>query len=119
MGIQPIDLQVMYSQSVNVSKIASSAQSAQLSDSIMQQTTVVQQNLENARKVHSTTDDKASNQKVDNNKRGGGSGSNFNKKRNGDSSESSEKSAQNLSDSENVSSTPRSSYLGTIIDILG
>ena len=50
MAIQPIDLSVMYAQSANVSKMAGNVQAAQLAESIMQQTTVVQQNLENSKR---------------------------------------------------------------------
>ena len=51
MAIQPIDLSVMYAQSANVSKMAGNVQAAQLAESITQQTTVVQQNLENSKRV--------------------------------------------------------------------
>lgn len=114
MGIQPIDLQVMYAQSANVSKMAGNAQVAQLSESIMQQTTVVQNNLENSKRVHSATDDKAQNTKVDNEKSGGSSGGFASGKKSGeqDSNEPEENGSGN-----SVSMGPK--YLGSIIDIVG
>jgi len=111
MGIQPIDLQVMYAQSANVAKMAGNVQAAQLSESIMQQTTVVQQNLENSKRVHNASDDKAKNQKVKDNKNGSGAGG-YRQNGNGEKSEENEEQS---SQAENV----RSNYLGTIIDIVG
>ncbi len=111
MGIQPIDLQVMYQQSANVSKMAGNVQAAQLSDSIMQQTTVVQQNLENARRVHSANDDKAKNTQVDNEKSGGGNGA-YSKKKENQNEEN-----NNQNDQPPVKMGPK--YLGSIIDIVG
>lgn len=111
MGIQPIDLQVMYQQSANVSKMAGNVQAAQLADSIMQQTTVVQQNMENARRVHSANDDKAKNTKIDNEKSGGGNGAYSQKK------ENQNKEDDNQNDQTSVMTGPK--YLGSIIDIVG
>ena len=111
MAIQPIDLSVMYAQSANVSKMAGNVQAAQLAESITQQTTVVQQNLENSKRVHSASDDKANSQKISNNKNGNGSGSFRQNGRNEKSEENEEISLQTAG-----SSSP---YLGTIIDIVG
>ncbi|MCQ2586055.1 MAG: hypothetical protein MJ185_10730 [Treponema sp.] len=110
MAIQPIDLQVMYAQSANVSKLAGNVQAAQLAESITQQTTVVQQNLENSKRVHSASDDKANNQKITDKKGGNGSGG-FRQNGRNEKSENEESSSQTAG-----SSSP---YLGTIIDIVG
>lgn len=111
MGIQPIDLQVMYSQSANVSRMAGNVQASQLAESITQQTTVVQKNLENSKKVHSASDDKANSQKVNDEKNGNGSGGFRQNGRNEKSEENEENGSQTAG-----SSSP---YLGTIIDIVG
>ena len=59
MGIQPIDLQIMYSQMSNVSKIASQQQKgAELTDA-MQQTKVIQQTSEQVEAVQKTASDEA------------------------------------------------------------
>lgn len=112
MGIQPIDLSVMYSQANNVSRVATGAQAAQLSESIMQQTTDVQKNLEKNTKVQETTDDKSTNSKVKDREGSGGSGAFAQNKKNGNQSEGTDSS-------ENTAVNSRSSYLGTIIDIVG
>ena len=73
MGIQPIDLQIMYSQAANAAKAATGAQaSAQLSQS-MHQSTVVQQNLENSQKVHALSNEQSKSSAVSD--KGGGNGS--------------------------------------------
>ena len=109
MGIQPIDLQVMYSQSANVSKLAGSQQAAQLSEA-MQQTKTVQQNLENAEKVHQTTDDKAKSTAV--NDKGGG-----NSPQGGNQRKSDTTGGEEQKEEINPFSKLKESYLGTIIDI--
>ena len=114
MGIQPIDLQIMYSQAANAAKAATGAQAtAQLSQS-MHQSTVVQQNLENSTKVHSLSNEQSKSNAVSD--KGGGNGggaygSNGNKKGN------------NESQPEESCYYPKprlkESYLGNIIDIQG
>ena len=109
MGLQPIDLQVMYTQSANVSKTAAGAQqAAQLSES-MQHTKIIQDNLENINRVQQASDDKAQSQTVNEDGRGnsGGSGS---EKRNPSENKNPE---QNNTQFSNL----KESYLGTIIDI--
>ena len=54
MGIQPIDLQTMYSQLSNVSKSLSGVQQAQLTEAMQQQSNI-QKGIENATKVHETS----------------------------------------------------------------
>lgn len=108
MGLQPIDLQVMYQQSNNVAKMAGSQQAAQLSQS-MAQTKAAQDNIENAQKVQQASNDKSNSQSVTD--RGGGNGSPY-----GGSS------AQHKDDSSDEGTSKKygnlkESYLGTIIDI--
>lgn len=110
MGLQPLDLQVMYQQSANIAKLASGAQAAQLAESINQQTNVVQKNLEESRRVQQTNDE---NSKVgDRNSNGQGYGS-FQGKDKNQSQESSD------SDTSNEGHSSEKRYLGTIIDIVG
>ena len=58
MGIQPIDLQTMYTQLSNVSKSMSGAQQAQLTEAMQQQGNI-QRSMENAAKVQQTSNEKA------------------------------------------------------------
>ena len=57
MGIQPIDLQTMYSQLTNVSKSLAAGQQAQLTEAMQQQQNI-QRGLENASKVQQTQTEK-------------------------------------------------------------
>ena len=113
MGIQPIDLQTMYTQASNVSKAMSGAQQAQLTEAMQQQNNI-QRNLENVTKVQQTSNEKSDTNSVNQNGSGGGGlygGRRKNQNNNGNYSDSSENEE---------SSHPRSehpSYLGTIIDI--
>ncbi|MCR4627263.1 MAG: hypothetical protein K5640_06405 [Treponema sp.] len=59
MGIQPIDLQIMYSQMSNVSKIASHQQKGSELTNAMQQTKVIQQTTEQVEAVQKTASDEA------------------------------------------------------------
>ena len=58
MGLQPIDLQTMYSQLSNMSKTMSGAQQAQLTEAMQQQSNI-QKNIENASKVHELSNEKS------------------------------------------------------------
>ncbi len=111
MGIQPIDLQTMYSQLSNVSKTMSASQHAQLTEAMQQQNNI-QKNLENASKVQQTSNEKSTTNNVNQN----GSNSTF--------YGNSGKKNQNQNDNdnsddqwENHPSKNDLSYLGTIIDI--
>lgn len=110
MSIQPIDLQNMYSQLSNVSKVvAGQQQAAQLNDS-MQQQNQVQKNLENATKIQKAND-KAKTQNTNEDGSNGGSGYYGQKKGNQNNrSDGNSIAPQNLN-------TAQSEYLGTIIDI--
>jgi len=109
MGIQPIDLQTMYSQLSNVSKTMSGAQQAQLTEAMQQQTNI-QKNLENAAKVHQTSNEKANANNVNQN---GSNSSSYNGRRQNGKKENPE----NQDEYENRPLKSDLSYLGTIIDI--
>lgn len=114
MGIQPIDLQIMYSQAANAAKAATGAQaSAQLSQS-MHQSTVVQQNLENSTKVHALNNEQSKSNAVSD-KGGGNGGGAYGSS--GNKSENEEPQGEE----NNFYPKPRlkESYLGNIIDIQG
>ena len=66
MGIQPIDLQTMYTQLSNVSKTMAGAQQAQLTEAMQQQGNI-QRNMENAAKVQQTSNEKADTNSVNQN----------------------------------------------------
>ena len=66
MGIQPIDLQTMYTQLSNVSKSMSGAQQAQLTEAMQQQSNI-QRSMENAAKVQQTSNEKANSNSVNQN----------------------------------------------------
>ncbi len=107
MGIQPIDLQTMYSQLANVSKIAGEQQSAQLTQS-MQQQSAIQRDMENARKVKETDNDKASTNNVNSNGKNNDGENNSNKDK---------KKKDELIEAEKSDNNSKHPYLGTIIDI--
>lgn len=110
MGLQPLDLQVMYQQSSNIAKMASTAQAAQLADSINQQTNIVQKNLEESRRVHETNDENSKVGDRDSNGQGYGASQGNEKNHSQDSSDT---------DRSNEGRTSEKRYLGTIIDIVG
>ena len=115
MGIQPIDLQTMYSQLSNVSKSMAASQQAQLTEA-MQQEANIQRGLENASRVHETQTEKSDASSVDEDGRGGSAafGGRKNKNR-GDGTESSEGDSYKEGNAPDKKSS--SPYLGTIIDI--
>ena len=81
MGIQPIDLQNMYSQMNNIAKsVAGQQQSAQVSQSVQQQNQI-QKNIEMSQRVQQTTDDKANTNNVNPEGHKGGAGTYKNPKR--------------------------------------
>ena len=112
MGIQPIDLQTMYSQLSNVSKTMAGAQQAQLTEAMQQQGNI-QRNMENAARVQQTSNEKSDTNSV--NQNGSGAGSYFGGKRKGQG-----QNQKNESENLNTEIRPPKSdreYLGTIIDI--
>lgn len=109
MGIQPIDLQTMYSQLSNVSKVMSGSQQAQLTEAMQQQSNI-QKNIEASERVQQTSNENAKSTLVN---QDGSNSSAFmqqNKKKNQN---------QNSSDEQNkhISAEERNPYIGTIIDI--
>ena len=112
MGIQPIDLQTMYSQLSNLSKTMAAGQQAQLTEAMQQQNNI-QRSLENASKVQQTQTDRTDANSVDEDGRGGAAafGSKKKKEQNGGN-----ESENNASDSQSGSKSG-SPYIGTIIDI--
>ena len=112
MGIQPIDLQTMYTQLSNVSKSMAGAQQAQLTEAMQQQGNI-QRNMENAARVQQTSNEKSDTNSV--NQNGSGAASYSGGKRKG-------QNQNQKNENENLNSEirpPKSdySYLGTIIDI--
>ena len=109
MGIQPIDLQTMYTQLSNVSKTMAGAQQAQLTEAMQQQGNI-QRSMENAAKVQQTSNEKSDTNSV--NQNGSGAGSYFGGKRKGQ-----EQKHKDEYPEENRPPKSDLSYLGTIIDI--
>lgn len=109
MGIQPIDLQTMYSQLSNVSKTFSGQQQAQLTEAMQQQNNI-KQNLEKVSKVQEASNEQGITNNV--NSDGSNSTSYENQKRNNQN-----KQTEDESFSENTTYKSKSPYLGTIIDI--
>ena len=108
MGVQPIDLQNMYSQLSNVAKaVAGQQQTAQLSES-MQQQNQIEQNMMNAQRIQQTNE-KADTGNVNENGHHGTMSYGQQKKNN--------KGEQEKEQNHNPSSSKDSSYIGTIIDI--
>ena len=109
MGIQPIDLQTMYTQLSNVSKSMSGAQQAQLTEAMQQQSNI-QKNIENASKVHELSNEKSNANAV--NQNGSNSSGAYGQKKH-------QNKNQNTQEDSTEIRPPKSdlSYLGTIIDI--
>lgn len=114
MGIQPIDLQTMYSQASNVAKSLSGTQQAQLAESMQQQANI-QRNLENASKVQQPSNEKSDTAKINQNGSGSqdfsGRQEKKNKKNDGGNG------YVFTGEEENSFSKNSPSYLGNIIDI--
>ncbi len=111
MGIQPIDLQTMYSQLSNVSKTMAAGQQSQLTEAMQQQNNI-QRSLENSTKVQQTQTDKTDANSVNKDGRGGSSAFGGKKNNRQNIDENAEKSLDGQG--ETKSGSP---YIGTIIDI--
>ncbi|MCR4899293.1 MAG: hypothetical protein K5907_00570 [Treponema sp.] len=110
MGIQPIDLQNMYSQMSNVAKtVAGQQQAATVAEQVQKQDQT-QKNIEQLQRVQQTNNDKANTNNVNADGHHGGSGTyqNPNKKRKDGSQKETTFSAFNSTKPE---------YVGTIVDI--
>ena len=107
MGIQPIDLQTMYSQLSNASKTLTANQQVQLSEAMQQQNNI-QKNLEKSKKVQEASNDQSSAGQVN------GKGSNstaYFSKRNKDNEKSDNEESEEKAEKGDLP------YLGTLIDI--
>ena len=110
MGIQPIDLQNMYSQMSNIARnVAGQHQAAQISESVQQQNQI-QKNIEMSQKVQQAENDKSKSNIVnaDGHKGGAGTYQNPNKKK---------KDQHEKNGSFGLYSESKSEYVGTIVDI--
>ena len=109
MGIQPIDLQTMYTQLSNVSKSMAGSQQAQLTEAMQQQGNI-QRSMENAARVQQTSNEKSDTNSVNQN------GSNSSGAYGGRKQQ--EKKGKTDEETQEIR-PPKSdlSYLGTIIDI--
>ena len=110
MGIQPIDLQNMYSQMSNIARnVAGQHQAAQVSESVQQQNQI-QKNIEQSQKVQQAQNNKASTNSVNEDGHHGGAGTyqNPNKKKNKEN---------DSKGSFGIYSDAKSEYVGTIVDI--
>ena len=110
MGIQPIDLQNMYSQMSNVARsVAGQHQAAQVSESVQHQNQI-QKNIEQSQKVQQAKNDKANTQNVNADGHQGGAGTyqNPNKKKNKNN---------DSKGSFGIYADTKSEYVGTIVDI--
>ncbi|MCR5252246.1 MAG: hypothetical protein K6C98_00850 [Treponema sp.] len=111
MGIQPIDLQTMYSQLSTVSKTMAAGQQSQLTEAMQQQNNI-QRSLENSTKVQQTQTDKTDANSVNKDGRGGSAA--FGGKKN--NRQNAEDNAEKSSDGQGETKSG-SPYIGTIIDI--
>lgn len=109
MGIQPIDLQTMYSQIATVAKQASHLQQGVELSQAMQQVNVIRENQENAEKVHQT-DENSKAGTINKNGKNAGGGGEKSKKREKDDAEKSE-------EVEVPQPKLKEAYLGQHIDI--
>lgn len=109
MGIQPIDLQNMYSQMSNIARnVAGQQQAAQVSESV-QQLNQIQKDLEQSQRVNQANNDKANTKNVNPEGHKGGSGGYKNPQKR-------EKKRQNTSGFSSYGDA-KSEYVGTIVDI--
>ncbi len=115
MGIQPIDLQTMYSQLSNVSKvIGGQQQTAQISEYSQQQVNA-QKNLENSTKVQQTSNEKtkaSANKTVNQDGSSGGGAFMSSGKKKNEQNETYDETASTQSRKDNES------HLGNLIDIM-
>ena len=109
MGVQPIDLQNMYSQLSNVAKtVAGQQQTAQLNES-MQQQNQIEKNMINAQKIQQTNEKSNTGNINENGHKGSYAYSHQRQKK--------EQNQQEQNDSTDSAGSAESPYLGTIIDI--
>ena len=110
MGIQPIDLQNMYSQMNNIARnVAGQQQQAQVSQSVQQQNQI-QKNLEMSQRVQETSNDKANTNNVNPEGHKGGAGTYQNPKKKQNGKKNNKSVFGGYGDA-------KSEYVGTIVDI--
>ena len=110
MGIQPIDLQNMYSQISNVARnVGGQQQAAQVSQSVQQQNQI-QKNIEQSQRVQQASNDKANTNNVNPDGHHGGAGTYQNPKKKKDGQQEQKSAFGGYGDA-------KSGYVGTIIDI--
>ncbi|MBO4533047.1 MAG: hypothetical protein J5726_05045 [Treponema sp.] len=112
MGMQPIDLQNMYSQMSNIARnVAGQQQAAQVSEQIQHQN-LVQKNIEQSQRVQQASNDKANTNSVnpDGHQGSSGGGTYKNPKRQQNDGTQKDTSFGNYGNA-------KSEYVGTIVDI--
>ena len=107
MGIQPIDLQTMYSQLSNVSKTMAGAQQAQLTDAMQQQANI-QKGMEKAKSVKETSNEQSTAGQINQN---GSNNTSYSQQRHHNKDEDNEEEPENKAGKGDLP------YLGTLIDI--
>jgi hypothetical protein len=110
MGIQPIDLQNMYSQMNNIARnVGGQQQQAQVAQSVQQQNQI-QKDIEQSQRVQQTSNDKANTNNVnpDGHKGGAGTYQNPKKKQNGEKEQKAAFPGY---------ANAKPGYVGTIVDI--
>ena len=114
MGIQPIDLQTMYSQLSNISKTVAGAQQAQLTEA-MQQQSKIQKGMEKASTVQETSNEQSIADKINQNGSGNDSFANSSRSKNNKKEENQEEDEM----SDNKAGKGDLPYLGNLVDISG
>ena len=110
MGIQPIDLQNMYSQMSNIARsVAGQQQAAQVSESVQQQNQI-QKNIEQSQRVNQTNNEKANTNNVNPDGHKGGAGTYQNPNKKG-------KNKKEMTSGFGSYGETKSEYVGTIVDI--
>jgi len=108
MGIQPIDLQTMYSQLSNATKTMTGQQQVQLTQAMQQQNTI-QKNIENSQKVQNASNENTNAPKT--NEDGSNGGGFYNKGQKG------QYNNQSQDDETPPPKSNSSPYVGHLIDI--
>ena len=110
MGIQPIDLQNMYSQMNNIARNVGGQQQAQQVSQSVQQQNQIQKDLEMSQRVQQTSNDKANKNNVNADGHKGGAGTYQNPKKKRDGKNEQKPAFSGYSDL-------KPEYVGTIVDI--
>lgn len=112
MGMQPIDLQNMYSQMSNIARnVAGQQQAAQVSEQVQHQNQI-QKNIEQSQRVQQASNDKSNTNNVNPDGRNGGGGSGTYKNPKRQQNDGSRKDT-----SFGTYGNVKNGYVGTIVDI--